>query len=307
MLATAVEPLPQPAGWVYEPKLDGIRCLAVVSRHGVQLYSRNRIAKTEAYPEIAAALGGQVRGHAILDGEIVAVDRARGVADFGLLQRGGPTASAVGSRGRPRIEYWLFDCLWYEGIDLRPRAWRERRQVLESAVAASRPLVLTPTHAEFGAAFARACARGGEGLVAKRIDAPYRAGRSPDWRKLKCVRGQELVVGGWTDPRGSRQLVGALLVGYFDAGALRYAGKVGTGFDRFALRELSARLAPLAQAASPFAGAVPIRDQVHWVRPDLVVQVGFSEWTRDGRLRHPRYLGIRSDKRARDVVREPPG
>ena len=155
--------------------------------------------------------------------------------------------------------------------------------------------------------FREACGRGWEGLVAKRADAPYRPGRrSDDWLKLKCVHEQELVVGGWTDPQRSRTGFGALLVGYYHGdGGLRYAGKVGTGFDRRTLTELSARFRDLAADRSPFAE--PVHEKgAHWLRPQLVAQIGFSEWTRDGKLRHPRYLGLRDDKAPGDVVREEP-
>jgi ATP-dependent DNA ligase len=158
-----------------------------------------------------------------------------------------------------------------------------------------------------GEAYLReACRRGWEGLVAKRADAPYRPGRrSPDWLKLKCVHEQELVVGGWTDPQRSRTGFGALLVGYYEGSDLRYAGKVGTGFDHRVLTDLSARFRDLAADGSPFAE--PVRENgAHWLRPELVAQIGFSEWTRDGKLRHPRYLGLRDDKAPQDVVREEP-
>ena len=149
-----------------------------------------------------------------------------------------------------------------------------------------------------------ACARGDEGVVAKRAAAPYTGGRSKDWLKFKCVRDQELVIGGWTEPKGSRSGLGALLVGYHDRdGALVYAGKVGTGFTAQTLQRLSDQLAPLAQADSPFHNRVRERD-VHWVRPELVAQIGFAEWTREGLLRHPRFQGLRTDKAAADVVRE---
>ena len=154
------------------------------------------------------------------------------------------------------------------------------------------------------ALLADACAQGWEGLIAKRADAAYAGGRSRDWLKLKCVRDQEFVVGGWTDPGGARHGLGALLVGYHDTtGDLRYAGKVGTGFDEAALTMLHGRLADLHTATSPFVDAVREKGQ-HWVRPDLVAAVGFSEWTGDGRLRHPRYQGLREDKDPRQVVRE---
>jgi ATP-dependent DNA ligase len=151
----------------------------------------------------------------------------------------------------------------------------------------------------------QACERGWEGLIAKRADAPYRSGRSSDWLKFKCENGQEFVVGGFTDPSGSRIGFGALLLGYHDGDRLRYAGKVGTGFDTEALRSLRTRLNGLVQPRSPFDGQAGERG-AHWVRPELVAQVGFAEWTGDGRLRHPRFLGLRADKKATDVVRESP-
>jgi ATP-dependent DNA ligase len=176
--------------------------------------------------------------------------------------------------------------------------------VLRDALRWRDPVRLT-THrnAEGLALFEEACRKGWEGLVAKRADAPYVHGRSRDWLKMKCDAAQEMVVGGWTAPRGSRTDLGALLIGVYDDGRLRYAGKVGTGFTQATLRDLAARLAPLRRDDSPFADAPRFRDAT-WVEPRLVAQVGFTEWTRDGRLRHPRFLGLREDKSPEEVVRE---
>ena len=166
------------------------------------------------------------------------------------------------------------------------------------------PLRLTPSRTRDGERlYAEACRKGWEGLIAKRAEAPYTHGRSRDWLKFKCTAEQELVIGGYTAPRGSRSDLGALLLGYFEDGRLRYAGKVGTGFTRATLADLSARLAPLRRDSSPFADLVR-EPHTTWVEPRLVAQVGFSEWTRDGRLRHPRFLGLRDDKAAEEVVRE---
>jgi len=154
--------------------------------------------------------------------------------------------------------------------------------------------------------FAEACRAGWEGLIAKRADAPYDGGRSRDWLKLKCAWGQELVIGGYTDPAGSRTDFGALLVGYFEDGRLRYAGKVGTGFTAATLRELGARLRKLRARESPFVDARPVPRGTHWTRPELVAQIGFAEWTNEGRLRQPRFLGLRDDKPPAEVVRERP-
>jgi bifunctional non-homologous end joining protein LigD len=299
MLATLVDPRPLPEGWIYEPKLDGVRCLAFVHEDGVRLVSRNRITLTARYPAIAKELFTRARGRAVLDGEIVAVDPRSGTPSFSLLQQSAQLASAPHSgRSAARIEYWVFDCLWWEGLDLRRRTLAQRRQLLSDALRFGGPIVLTPAWSEgFESRYRRMCARGGEGLVGKRLDSPYVAGRSADWVKLKCTTRQEFVVGGWTDPKGSREALG-------DRGKLVYAGKVGTGLDRDMLAALWAELLGRARASSPFAAGDPPDVGVHWVDPSLVVEVAFSEWTHDGRLRHPRFLGLRSDKPARSVHRE---
>jgi bifunctional non-homologous end joining protein LigD len=181
---------------------------------------------------------------------------------------------------------------------------RARKAVLRRALRFHGNVRFTPHRNGDGEAyFAHACAHGWEGLIAKRADAPYVHKRSRDWLKLKCAAEQELVIGGYTAPKGARTVLGALLVGYYERGRLRYAGKVGTGFDRATLEDLGQRLRPLRRPDSPFADDARER-AVTWVEPELVAQIGFSEWTADGRLRHPRFLGLRDDKPARAVVRE---
>src|SRR2546423_6630802 len=191
------------------------------------------------------------------------------------------------------------------GHDTRRLPLRARKRVLRRALDFAGPMRLTPYRNRDGEAlFAEACRKGWEGLIAKRADSTYTSARSRDWLKLKCGAEQELVVGGYTAPKGSRVELGALLVGYFEDGRLRYAGKVGTGFDRQTLRDLARLLRPLRRERSPFADDdVPARGAT-WVEPELAVQVGFSEWTGHGMLRHPRFLGVRDDKDAREVVRE---
>lgn len=309
MLATLVEPRAQPEGWIYEPKLDGVRCLAFVDRE-VRLWSRNRKRLDAAYPELVEALARAARGPGVFDGEVVAIDPERGVSSFSLLQRRMQLRDPVQARrtGVP-IEYWLFDCLFYRGRDLTGLPLLERKRVLDRAVRFRRPLVRTPFWTgDFETRYREICARGGEGLIAKRAASPYVSRRSSDWVKLKCVNRQEFVIGGWTEPRGSRKVLGALLVGYFDrSGKLRYAGKVGTGYDRLTLEALGAALAPLARSTSPFAdGEAPRGPEVHWVEPKLVAEIAFAEWTHDGHLRHPRFVGLREDKPARAVRRERP-
>jgi DNA ligase D-like protein (predicted ligase) len=201
----------------------------------------------------------------------------------------------------------VFDLLWLDAHDVRDLPLRSRKRLLRAALGFHGPVRLTPyRNGEGEALFAEACRKGWEGVIAKRADSPYRATRSRDWLKFKCEKGQELVIGGFTAPRGSRHEFGALLLGYHDGrGALRYAGKVGTGFDEATLRDLGARLRALRRGDPPFADAGSIRERgVTWVEPELVAQVAFTEWTRAGRLRHPRFLGLRDDKPARDVVRE---
>jgi bifunctional non-homologous end joining protein LigD len=208
-------------------------------------------------------------------------------------------------RSQVPIYLYLFDCLFYEGVDLTGLPLVDRKAVLRDVVWFDDPIRFTPHRTTGSAAMLRdACARGAEGILAKRADSRYVSARSTDWLKLKCLRQQEFVIGGYTAPQGSRERLGALLVGYYDGKALRYAGKVGTGYDRRTLEHLHQRLVPLHRSASPFSeGPAPAGD-IQWVTPKLVGQIGFSEWTSAGLLRHPRFLGLRDDKAAREVRRE---
>ena len=199
----------------------------------------------------------------------------------------------------------MFDVLFAGGRDVRALPLEARREVLAGALRWRDPLRMTEQMTGDGAALlARACRDGWEGLIAKRLGTTYVSTRSRDWLKLKCTRAQELVIGGYTAPRGARTDLGALLVGHFDGGRLRYAGKVGTGFTRATLRDLAEQLAPLEREASPFEPEKGIPRAATWVEPELVAQIAFMEWTPDGRLRHPSFLGLRFDKPAREVVRE---
>lgn len=271
--------------WIFERKLDGIRCIAIRDGGSTRMLSRNDLSLNERYPPIAAALDGQSRARFAVDGEIVS-------ASGKFQDRNGP------------FFYYVFDVLWLDGSDVRGLPLRERKGVLRDALAWDDPLRLTDYRNETGEAmFAEACASGWEGVIAKRADSVYTSKRSRDWLKFKCEHGQELVIGGFTPPKGSRTEFGALLVGVYEDGGLHYAGKVGTGFDRAELERLAGLLRPLARDTSPFFDAPRFRD-VTWVEPSLVAQVGFAEWTNDGRLRHPRYLGQRIDKDPLKVVRE---
>lgn len=305
MLATLTDERFSDPAWIFERKLDGERCLAF-GREEVRLLSRNRRVLNGAYPEVVSALAGQ-RGRFILDGEIVAFDGA--ATSFARLQgrMGLDDPARARATGIP-VFYYIFDLLWLDGEDTTRLELLDRKRLLEAAIRFEEPLRYTVHRVCDGERFYReACRSGWEGLIAKRAASSYVHRRSPDWLKFKCVAQQELVIGGWTDPEGGRTDFGALLVGYYDGDALVYAGKVGTGYDEATLRALGARLRRLARTRSPFARGNPPGRGAHWVEPTLVAEVGFAEWTRGGKLRHPRYVGLRPDKPARAVVRETPG
>jgi DNA ligase D-like protein (predicted ligase) len=266
--------------WTFERKLDGIRMLAFKNGSRVQLLSRNRLPLFDAYRPVADAVARLPIDEAVLDGE------------------------ATGAWGRQgRADYHVFDLLWLNGRDLRSLTLEARRALLRDIpfrlpLARVRPL-------NGPEPWVRACREGWEGVIAKRLDSPYESRRSKHWLKMKCEATQELVVGGYTEPRGRRVGLGALLVGYFEGRDFVFAGKVGSGFDTALLLSLSERLKPLHLDKPPFTKGVGLpRGGAHWVRPEVVVQVAFTEWTPHGKLRHPRLLGLRFDKSARDVVRE---
>ena len=282
----------RPAGpeWVFERKLDGIRCLAVKAGGRTKLYSRNELPLDDRYPAIAEALDADPADRFVIDGEAVAFVGGR---------------DRFGGGEGSELFYYAFDVLVADGRDVRKLPLEERREVLEGLLGWRDPLRTTQQVTGDGAALlAEACRDGWEGLIAKRLGTPYVSTRSRDWLKLKCTKGQELVVGGFTAPRGSRTDLGALLVGHFEGDRLRYAGKVGTGFTRATLQDLAERLAPLVRETSPFEPEKAIPRAATWVEPELVAQIAFMEWTPDGRLRHPSFLGLRFDKPAREVVRE---
>jgi bifunctional non-homologous end joining protein LigD len=305
MLATLVkEPFSDPA-WVYETKLDGQRSLLFRKGQVIRLMTRNQKDRTSHYPDLERAAERAIDTDLIADGEIVAFDGDR--TSFSRLQdrmqNSRPNAAQI--KGVP-VVYYLFDLLFAGGYDLRALPLDSRKRILHDLVAFADPIRFSAHLEEDGElAFHAACERGWEGLIAKRASAPYAGGRSRDWLKFKCSMEQEFVVIGWTDPQGSRTGIGALLVGYYENGELRFAGKVGTGFNHRELERLSSALAPLERTKTPLTETKGLaRKGVHWVEPKLVAQVGFSEWTGDGKLRHPRYLGLRDDKSPHDVARE---
>jgi bifunctional non-homologous end joining protein LigD len=306
MLATLTARRFSDPGWIFEPKFDGVRCLSFRHDGGVRLMSRNRLSANDRYPEIAEALAAQDAADFIVDGEVVAFEGNR--TSFARLQRRMQVRDPNNARrsGVP-VYYYVFDVLYAGGFDVTGLPLRDRKALLRGLFSFKDPVRFTAHRNADGVRYwEQACRRGLEGVIAKRADSPYVPGRSGHWLKFKCVNEQEFVIGGFTDPKGSRHDFGALLIGYHRDGDLVFAGKVGTGFDDETLRTLGRRLRALEQERPPFtAGRLP-RKGVHWVRPELVGQIGFTEWTRDGQLRHPRFLGQRDDKAAREVVREMP-
>lgn len=298
--------------WIFERKLDGVRLLLFKHGDDVRLLTRNRKDRSSAYPELVGALARQSVDDIVLDGEVVAFDGRQ--TSFSRLQGRMQLQDPDEARRTGIAVYgYLFDVLHVDGRDLRDLPLRDRKRVLRAAVDFEDPLRFTAHRNEDGEeAYRQACRDGWEGLIAKRADSPYRSSRSKDWLKLKCVAEQELVIAGFTDPQGERIGFGALLVGYWsedgDDRSFRYAGKVGTGYDHETLRELRSKLEGLERETSPFPTGTRglLRKGVHWVTPELVAQIGFTEWTHEGRLRHPRFLGLRHDKDADEVIREEP-
>jgi bifunctional non-homologous end joining protein LigD len=309
MLASPAGELPPLIGWTIEPKWDGIRVIADVTPKRAALWSRNHINKAHEFPALVAALMtlAERTGPVVLDGELVAIDAKGKPLRFQALQ----ARNTAGSR----TALVVFDLLSAAGHSWTAQPWTERRKALELIVPkASRALV---RRGETGACGSKSAARileaarhdGWEGLILKRMDARYESGkRSRGWRKVKLEHEQEFVIGGYTRPtEGVVRELGALLVGYHDeAGDLRYAGKVGTGYTRKTLELLGKKLAPLVQTAAPFV-EVPKAGMAHavWVKPTLVAQVKYNEMTASGVLRQPSYLGLRDDKEASDVRLEP--
>jgi bifunctional non-homologous end joining protein LigD len=306
MLATLTDRRDFGDDWLLERKLDGERCVARKVGDDVRLESRSGKDLTAVYPEVRAAVAALRSRGLLLDGEVVAFD-ADQTSFTRLQQRLGVNRPSPELVARYPVVYCVFDLLELDGEDLTGRPLVERRARLAETIESSSALQLIEAwRGDSEGRFAAACRSGWEGLIAKRADAPYGAGRSKDWLKLKCVWEQEFVIGGYTDPGGARTDFGSLLVGYYEHGSLRYAGKVGTGYARATLHDLGVRLRSLETAEPAFVDARPVPRGVHWVRPDLVAQIGFAEWTSDARLRQPRFLGLRDDKSPGEVVRERP-
>jgi DNA ligase D-like protein (predicted ligase) len=293
MLAELTKTSPEGPGWVYERKLDGLRCIAVKAGDRVDLWSRSQLSFSARFPGLVEAIAAVPAERFVVDGEIVAM--AGGQTSFSLLQRPGSTAVP---------EFHVFDILSLLGTSTTDLPLTDRKALLARTIPPDGPLHLVEdVTGDAEKLLNDACAAGWEGLIAKRAAGIYVSGRSSDWRKLKCSASQELVIAGWTEPRGSRLGFGALLVGHYDAVGLRYAGKVGTGFDEATLRSLHDELLQRERTTSPFVDAIREKG-AHWAEPDLVANIAFTEWTEDGKLRHPRFEGLRPDKSPTSVRRE---
>jgi bifunctional non-homologous end joining protein LigD len=303
-LATLVDRVPQGDDWLHEIKFDGYRILCRISNGEISLITRNRQDWTERLSFFAPAATELPVEHALLDGEVVALNE-NGTTNFQLLQ------NSLSTHTSDNLAYYVFDLLHLDGNDLMPLPLLTRKETLAEilkAKSSSSPIRYSEHWLGQGdRLYDEACRSGLEGVISKKADQPYRSGRGRDWVKIKCVQNQEFVIGGFTDPAGSRAGLGALLVGVHDErGRLVYAGKVGTGFSRQSLTELRNRLDPLASKASPFVN--PPRGAeargVHWVKPELIGAVSFAEWTSDNMLRHPSFQGLREDKPPVAITRE---
>jgi bifunctional non-homologous end joining protein LigD len=309
MLATLEEKPFSRAGWVFEIKYDGVRVIAERRGEEVRMLGRSGEDITARYPEIAEALGALMVESVVLDGEIVAHD-ASGRPSFGRLQKRmllSRPADVAAAMARVPVRAVFFDCLALEGHDLRKLGLLERKECL-ARVLPPAGIVQAGDHvAEHGEAFFEAASEMGlEGVIAKRAGSPYTGKRSTDWVKIKCQRRQEFVIGGWTEPRGSGRRFGALHVGVYEGDQLRHVTRVGSGFDDALQDRIWEQLQPLQRDTSPFGDTGPRSRDEHWVEPRLVCEVRFTEWTADGGLRHPIFIGMRTDKQPADVRREDP-
>lgn len=280
-LATLVKEPFSDREWIFEEKFDGIRCIAVCSKGKVSLYSRNRKLLNRDFPEIVKAL--ERKKDFVIDGEIVAFDGK--VTSFTKLQ----------NRKREKVKtyFYVFDLLVCDEEDLRGEPLIERKRLLKGHFPFKSPVRYTPHVKGRGEVFFKEAEKKGlEGVIAKRADSPYRGRRTRDWQKFKCMQSKALVIGGYTEPQGGRVGFGALLVGYYDKGKFKYAGKVGTGYDEKLLATLGKKLERIERKSTPFSVQVKEK-RVHFVRPSLKCEVGFTEWTKSGKLRHPRFLRLK--------------
>jgi DNA ligase D-like protein (predicted ligase) len=309
MLATLTKNYFSNDDWLYEHKFDGERCLAFKKNGVVTLKSRNNNILNGQYPELVTALAKQSADNFILDGEIVSLN-TKGVSDFELLQSRmniQEYSKELFGQKKIMVSYCIFDLPYIDGYDIRAVPLYARKELLKNLLNYNKTLVYSEHVIGKGIPFfKKACHAQWEGLIAKRIESEYTGTRSRDWLKFKCIMQQELIICGYTEPQGTRASFGALLVGYYEKGTLQYAGKVGTGFNADTLELLGKKLKRLETKKCPFDSYNASIKNVHWVKPILVAEFQFAQWTSAGRLRVGRYKGLRDDKDAKDVVREIP-
>jgi DNA ligase D-like protein (predicted ligase) len=302
MLATLSKEHFSKEGWIFERKFDGERCLVFKNGGNVRLISRNKKEKNHQYPEIAEAFNDQKHDF-VVDGEIVAFDG--NVTSFSKLQ---PRMHSKKPDRNIKVYCYVFDIIYLEGTDLSAIELTERKKLLKKALSFNHDHLRYTIHRnkEGEKYLEEACGKGWEGLIAKDAGSGYIHKRSKKWLKFKCQNRQELVICGYTAPQGEREHFGALIVGFYKEGNLKHAGKVGTGYDEATLERVHEKMKPLEQQDNPFKGEVPDYQDVTWLKPDLVGEFRFTEWTDKNRLRHPAFLGLRDDKKAKDVRKEVP-
>lgn len=303
MLATLTHEPFSNKNWIYERKLDGERCIIIKKGNAVKLLSRNKKNLNNTYPELHRAFKKQ-NGSFIVDGEIVAFDGK--ITSFQKLQeRMQIKDREEAEKNKVKVYYYVFDIMFAYGYDLKKIALKNRKRVLKKSITFVDPIRFTVHKNEEGEKYYnKSCRKRWEGLIAKDTNSNYVSSRSKKWLKFKCVNQQEFVIGGYTEPEGERIGFGALLIGFYDDGKLKYAGKVGTGYDDNTLDYLHKKMKNIKTKNSPFdAKDLPTKN-INWIKPKLVAEIGFTEWTQKNRLRHPRYLGLRDDKEPKKVVRE---
>ncbi|MDX1653471.1 MAG: non-homologous end-joining DNA ligase [Brumimicrobium sp.] len=307
MLATLTEDYFDDSDWIYERKLDGERCLIHIRSEEVRLYSRNEQDLSNTYPEIVSALGDDDCPEMILDGEIVAFDGK--VTSFSKLQNRMKIKDPdEAMNSEVDVFLYVFDIVYFDGYKLESLPLKSRKKLLKESLNWNDPIRFVTHRNENGKEYhEEACRKGWEGIIAKDSNSKYVHSRSKKWLKFKCAKGQELVIAGFTEPEGERVGFGALLVGYYEDDKLQYAGKVGTGYDDEFLEEWRSKFDEIERKTSPFENFDDDEGgSNHWIEPKYVGEFGFTEWTGDNKLRHPRFIGMRYDKDAEDVVKENP-
>jgi bifunctional non-homologous end joining protein LigD len=304
MLATLTDKYFSHPNWIFERKFDGIRCLVIKKGKKVTLKSRNNNIINVQYPELVQEFENLDLPDCILDGEIVAFQGKQ--TSFSKLQKRFGLISAEDARATGfKVYAYLFDILYIDGYNVTKLPLLSRKKLLKNLIPFKKHIRYSTHRAQAGEEIHKqACKKGWEGVLAKKSDSIYEHKRSSAWLKFKCVNEQELVIAGYTDPQGSRIGFGSLLMGYYKNGQLHYAGNVGTGFDDETLQQLHKKLKKLEIQKNPFVNGEFVQKRTHFVKPQLVAQIGFTEWTKGNKLRHPRFLGLRYDKPAKEVVKE---